>query len=112
MQNSNKIRRFSAAFFLILFSFCITPKRFLHDLLAHHKDTRTETQKTALISTTGFHCHADDLVVVEPFIPEIQNYTAPVLLSGVFTFKSTVASLVYIYLSRSDNRGPPAFTIS
>jgi hypothetical protein len=112
MQNTNLIRRFSAAFFLLLFSFCITPKRFLHDLLANHKDAQTASQTSAEISSAGFHCHADDLVVVAPFIPEIQTNPVAVLSSGIFVFKTPLSSFKRIYLSQSDNRGPPVLTIS
>ena len=112
MQNKNNIRRISAGFFLLLFSFCITPKRFLHDLLANHKDAQIVSQTTAQIASSGFHCHADDLVVVAPFIPEIQTCPIPILSSGVFEFKTPLTSFKFVYRAHSDSRGPPAFTIS
>ena len=84
----------------------------MHDLLANHKDAQTTEQSTAEISSSGFHCHADDLVVVAPFIPEIQTYSVAVLSSEVFVFKTPLTSLEHIYLSQSDSRGPPVFTIS
>jgi hypothetical protein len=113
MCNSNNIRRALAGFFLLLFSFCVTPKRFLHDLLANHKDALScSTQPVQQIASSGFHCHADDLVVEAPFLPEIQFYTSIILTSEPVDFKTPLYSLQLVCLSHTDSRGPPEFSIS
>ncbi|HXB28784.1 MAG TPA: hypothetical protein VNW49_03145 [Puia sp.] len=108
MKHSNTIRRFFAAFFLLLFSFCVTPKRFLHDLLANHKDALySDSLPLQQISTSGFHCNVDDLVVVAPFLPGIQFNDQVILSSTPFNFSDPLLSVVYLYLSHNEGRGPP-----
>jgi hypothetical protein len=93
----------------LLFSFCVTPKRFLHDLLANHKDVQTSANlPEQQIAASGYHCHIDDLVVVAPFLPDIQT-TEPVLLSSApLLFSEPVTSITFSYRSDTDSRGPPA----
>jgi hypothetical protein len=109
LKRSNTIRRFSAAFFLLLFSFCVTPKRFLHDLLANHKDAPSSgILPVQQIASSGFHCHADDLVVVAPFLPGMQTIDPIILSSTPLSFSEPLLSVVYSYLSYNEGRGPPA----
>jgi hypothetical protein len=109
MKNSLQIKRFLAAIFLLLFSFCVTPKRFLHDLLANHKDAQfSATLPIQQIAASGFHCHVDDLVVVAPFLPEIQSTDPLILSSTPLSFSEPLNSINYLYLSHADGRGPPA----
>ena len=56
---------------MMLFLLSITPKIFLHDLIANHKDSyyslsSTETQ----VTKKGIHCDCNSLVVVSPFLNE------------------------------------------
>src|ERR1700730_15169101 len=102
-------RKYSAAFFLLLFSFCVTPKRFLHDLLANHKDAQTSVSlPVQQIAASGFHCHIDDLVVVAPFLPDIQTTEPVFLISAPLIFSEPLSPFVFSYQSHSDSRGPPA----
>jgi len=93
----------------LLFSFCVTPKRFLHDLLANHKDAQSSlSSPEQQIASSGYHCLIDDLVVVAPFLPDIQT-TESVLLSSVpLIYSEPVVSFVFSYRSNTDSRGPPA----
>jgi hypothetical protein len=109
LKQSSTIRRFSAAFFLLLFSLCITPKRILHDLLANHKDVQTaKNLPIEQIATSGFHCHIDDLVVVEPFLPGIQTDYPLVLSSGPIYYTEPACSFISLFISPAYGRGPPA----
>ncbi|MFI5124924.1 MAG: hypothetical protein ACHQDF_06335 [Chitinophagales bacterium] len=109
MIQTSIIRRFSAAFFLLLFSFCVTPKRFLHDLLANHKDAeRTANQPVQRFLASGFHCHCDDLVVVAPFLADIQPVEVPAVTSTRFTYAEPLSAFVFRYLPHTGVRGPPA----
>jgi hypothetical protein len=92
----------------MLFSFCVTPKRFLHDLLANHKDTQTSAGlPVEQVAASGFHCHVDDLVVVAPFLPGIQTTESLILSSSPLGFSEPLSSFVFSYLSHHDGRGPP-----
>jgi hypothetical protein len=109
LKHSNIIKRLLAAFFLLLFSFCVTPKRFLHDLLANHKDAQPSASfPVQQVAESGFHCQIDDLVVVAPFLPGIQIID-PVIASSIpLSFSEQLHSIVFLYLSPADGRGPPA----
>jgi hypothetical protein len=109
LKQSSTIRRFFAAYFLLLFSLCITPKRILHDLLANHKDVQTAANLPfQQFATSGFHCHVDDLVVVEPFLPGIQSGGTLVLSSGPVYYAEPVCSFVSLFITPAYGRGPPA----
>jgi hypothetical protein len=109
LKHTNNIRRFFAAFFLLLFSFCVTPKRVLHDLLANHRDAQTSSHlPEEQIAASGFHCHIDDLVVVAPFLPDIGSTPAGVISSIPLFFSEPLSSFAITYLSHTDGRGPPA----
>jgi hypothetical protein len=109
LKNSYTIRKLLAAFFLMLFSFCVTPKRFLHDLLANHKDEQfSASLPFQQFAASGFQCQVDDLVVVAPFLPGIQTIGPVILSSTPLRFSEPLLSIVYSYLSHADGRGPPA----
>jgi len=110
---NNSIRRLFAGFFLLLFAFCATPKRFLHDLLANHQDGQYSANHSPKhISASGFHCHVDDLVVVEPFLPGVQDQLTINLASSPANFFEPLRSFVIQYQPQSDGRGPPAVICS
>lgn len=64
------IKQLLASILLVLFAFSVTPRKFLHDWVAKHKDapgkfaheTHTRVQKFV------YSCQTDDLVVELPFI--------------------------------------------
>ena len=97
----------------MLFSFCVIPKRFLHDLLANHKDAQAAVnQPSEQIASSGFHCHIEDLVVVGPFLPEMEIALPLLISSAKVSFSEPLSSFVITCLSHADGRGPPAFSIS
>jgi hypothetical protein len=94
---------------LLIFGLSITPKLVLHQLFANHKDTpaRSITAK-AQLTTSGFHCDIDNLVVEGPFLTEsitlifnIQVLFATYQNRPAHNFAS-IANLV------SSLRGPPS----
>jgi hypothetical protein len=112
LRNSTAIQKTAAAFLLLLFSFCVTPKRVLHDLLANHRDAQTSGQLSAQqIAASGFHCHIDDLVVMAPFLPGIQSTVIGLNSSTPWYFNQTSVSVSFGSLSIPDGRGPPAHFI-
>jgi hypothetical protein len=113
LKYSITIRQVSAAFFLLLFSFCVTPKRFLHDMLANHKDAPSSSAHAVeQIAASGFHCHIDDLVVMAPFLPEIQSADVQIKLSSPVRFSEPVSSFAFFFLSHADGRAPPVSVYS
>ena len=110
MRNSNIIQRLAAVFLLLLFSFCVTPKRFLHDILANHRDSQMANNlPIEQISSSGFHCHIDDLVVVAPFLPCIQSVVIGISLPGIHHFSEPAVSFSPACRNLPESRGPPAF---
>jgi hypothetical protein len=94
---------------LLLFSFCVTPKRILHDLLANHRDAQTSPHlPQKQIAASGFHCHIDDLVVVAPFLPGIQAVIVRILSSAPRHFTQPADSFSLACRSLREGRGPPA----
>jgi hypothetical protein len=109
MTANHKTIRLLAGFFLLLFAFCATPKRFLHDILANHRDALTVADyPVEQIGASGFHCHIDDLVVVAPFLPEIQSTVSIVFETTPVHFSEPLSAFKIRYLAHADGRGPPA----
>jgi hypothetical protein len=110
LKHSDSKRRFLAACVLLLFSFCVTPKRVLHDVLANHRDVQTSPLlPVEQVSASGFHCQIDDLVVVAPFLPDMQTMVTGTASSDPVIFSEPVNVYSPVHLAATDSRGPPAF---
>jgi len=104
------IRQLLAGVLLLVFTFSIAPKKFLHDAIANHKD------KTALfspgnqqqLSHAGFVCKCDNLVAESPFTNEASYFG----FSPIPVFSVQRASPLYHFYSSAvfffKLRGPPA----
>ncbi len=94
---------------VLVFAFAITPKRFLHSLVAHHKDTYNKlTEGKTEVTKTGFNCQIDNLVATSHFTgisekPEIE-------LSSVFVSHKERLSFANLFPAHTffSLRGPPA----
>jgi len=73
LAQKNTIKQLLAAGLLLIFSFSITPRKFLHDALANHKDKAVmlSADGTAQFSHTGFVCKCDNQVAESPFTDAI-----------------------------------------
>lgn len=113
MFNNSIIQKLIAGIILILFAFSITPKKILHDLVANHKDTPTNsnTSTTKQINPATINCDCDNLVVESPFFYQnnIIQIMAPV--SYLFLTDNNIYTLYYQNHFDLELRGPP-FTIS
>lgn len=95
---------------LILFAFSITPKQFLHDLVADHKDTIACRDDLAAhhIHAAGFYCGCDNLVAESEFIGthDVFEFSAP----RVFIERQPAFTGNYHYTAAffSALRGPPS----
>lgn len=73
LRNNPIIKKSIAAILLVIFAFSATPKKFLHNAFANHKDSASAKSSDAShnkISTSTINCQCDDLVVEAPFISD------------------------------------------
>lgn len=113
MHSSFVIHRFLAGWLLLLFAFSITPKKFLHNLVADHRDAAAATARqtdngASQLGKAGYHCPCEQLVVQTPFVyqPASIDYAlAPVFI--VYQAQHFV-SIHNITPAVSFLRGPPA----
>jgi hypothetical protein len=111
MYKNTVIKNVIAVLMLCVFVFSITPKQWLHDVVTNHKDSRSGSiDDKQSISTSGFHCKCDNLVVQSPFI----NYEAPEVVNLPEFFVQYQTSIVSNLISAkhffSELRGPPAIS--
>jgi|HubBroStandDraft_2_1064218.scaffolds.fasta_scaffold1157010_1 hypothetical protein len=69
MLRKPTIRALGSILLLLTFTFSITPRIFLHDLFAHHKDLHSIIgSRTEQLSRAGYHCDCESQVVVMPYL--------------------------------------------
>ena len=95
---------------LMLFAFGGTPKKFLHDLVAHHKDTKSKfsTGAHTSLERSFYNCHTEDLVVESPFIEEAPPAIPPAPAISNDTFIQFTHRLYALFPISTSLRGPPA----
>jgi hypothetical protein len=95
---------------LVLFAFSGTPKKFIHDLVVSHKDTRSKYASDARTSVqrSFFNCHIEDLVVESPFIEETAPTLSPAQVVFIDTYAQPTTRLYAIFPVSTSLRGPPA----
>lgn len=94
----------------MVFSISITPKRYLHDLFAGHKDTITKPVEDgkARLSQSGFKCDYNTLVATSPFTEysdEIEIKTLSVYPSFFVSLSTPVYRSPHAFF---ELRGPPS----
>jgi hypothetical protein len=102
------IRSLISGLLLCIFTFSITPKQWLHDIVTRHKDSYANSIDGKIILTTaGFHCNCESLVVQSPFI----HYDSPAEINApaFFVLHQTpaVINLISAHHFFSELRGPP-----
>jgi hypothetical protein len=108
VERNQTIRRLISGLLLCIFTFSITPKQWLHDIVTNHKDSYAKSvDGKAILTTTGFHCNCDNLVVQSPFI----YYDGPAEINAPAFFvlhqTATISNLISAYHFFSELRGPP-----
>jgi hypothetical protein len=69
MLSKPTIRALGSIFLLMTFSFSITPKIVLHNLVAHHKDIHSGNHSSSdQVAQAGYHCDCESQVVVLPYL--------------------------------------------
>ena len=68
MFGPSTIRRLLTGVLLLLFALSITPKVFVHALVAHHQDRHLSIGHDASdqVNKAGYHCNVENLVVELP----------------------------------------------
>ncbi len=76
LAKKSVIQQLVAGLLLLVFTFSIAPKQFLHDAIANHKDKLhiSPSGDERQLSKTGFFCKCDNLVAESPFIDEMPHY--------------------------------------
>ncbi|MES1224556.1 MAG: hypothetical protein ABUT20_54180 [Bacteroidota bacterium] len=104
------IRQLIAGVLLLVFTFSITPKKFLHDAIANHKDKAGIALKgdTTQLSNSGFICKCDNLVAESPFTDAAVHFD----FAAPQVFSVHKEALHYRFYSSTffffELRGPPA----
>jgi hypothetical protein len=69
MLRKPTIRILGSILLLLTFTFSITPKIWLHSLVAHHKDIHSSLGgQTDQLTKAGYHCDCESQVVVLPYL--------------------------------------------
>ncbi|MEO6315491.1 MAG: hypothetical protein ABIO53_11135 [Chitinophagaceae bacterium] len=103
------VKQLLAGVLLLVFTFSIAPKKFLHDAIANHKDKVAVLSPgdAAQLTHTGFICKCDNLVAESPFTNEVPRFEF--LSIPVFSVQRT-SSIYHFYASTVfffELRGPP-----
>lgn len=94
---------------LLIFTFSITPKKYLHHLIADHTDyCTTASGEKATVTQWGYNCHYDDLVVSSPFVESTPSATF--FIPAVYKIAPPPVYTFYFLRNNTttDLRGPPA----
>jgi hypothetical protein len=93
---------------LMIFIFSITPKKYLHDLVANHTDFYGYSSPIEkAIHAPGLDCDADDQVVTVPFNESIPAYSFEYNNSNTLNYSTTYKYLLASISATQDVRGPP-----
>lgn len=110
MFKKTTIRLFSAVVIMLVFSLSITPKKFLHDLVADHQDDVSIAINDGHdhIDHHGFNCNCDNLVATSPFAEHTETlaFNTPVYFKEYSS--TTPSGIKSITHSFSALRGPPS----
>lgn len=114
LNKNQTIQKPIAALLLLIFSISAAPKAYFHDLIADHKDYSNcnDFHKNSVLHKEGYNCHFDDLVASSPFIVQAEKTAVPVI---VYFNKHSISLYCHTpqaFVSKLDNRGPPAFQAS
>ncbi|MGB8193245.1 MAG: hypothetical protein WCF67_15050 [Chitinophagaceae bacterium] len=108
MKKPNKIQFVLGWVLLLLFTFSITPRQLLHDVLAHHTDlSDTVPGNSSAFIEKGFSCDRLNLVAESPFteVDKITNKLAVIPFTEfVDFFDHSYTPQAFFLLSL---RGPP-----
>jgi hypothetical protein len=111
VNKNQTIRNLISGLLLCIFTFSVTPKQWLHDIVTNHKDSYANpVDGKVILTTAGFHCNCDNLVVQSPFI----HYDGPAEGNAPVFFvlhqTATISNLISAHHFFSELRGPPVIS--
>lgn len=107
------LRQLLAGVLLLVFSFSIAPKKYLHDAIANHKDTikLASPHHGEQLTHTGFVCKCDNLVAESPFTNDVSYFN----LVPAAAFSPQQSTVLYHFYSTHvfffELRGPPVAVV-
>jgi hypothetical protein len=110
LKQYNTIQKVISCFLITLLALSNTPKIFLHDLIADHKDVSYSGKITQGQSVTkeGIYCHFDHFVAESPFVQTINSSECLVLFSYSPLKEDYKSNFYTTHFTHSTLRGPPS----
>lgn len=109
LKQNTTIRKLNAAILLLLFLLGATPKLYLHNIIATHKDeiVADNGSKQTSVGKLPVYCHCVNLVIESPFLPtdskaEVQKAVVYTPLVSSYCDSYSLPHYSYFKL-----RGPP-----
>lgn len=113
MKESGTIQKIIAVWLLALFTFSVTPKRFLHDAIADHKDAWPVALKGYdAVQKSEPHCYCDSLVAESPFVGNTPMYNLAALPVAASVYITRYTTYFPIVIGIKQSRGPPCAYIA
>jgi hypothetical protein len=110
LNPNEPIRKVVALVLLLLFAFSITPRNYLHDIFANHKDVTygASAYDDITVQKSGIDCGFHNLVAESPFadLSQKTDVAGPVRPAGCCN--THYLSFIQTIVSAVDNKGPPA----
>ncbi len=117
LKNSQRYHSLLAACLMLVMLVSIMPKRYLHDIIAHHIDEKgclihqRHDIKGSSLSLAGFNCQVDELVIASGFVqPYYQIQLSPLIFHQSLIVVGEAQPIVS-FRSLNDLRGPPSICI-
>jgi hypothetical protein len=109
--NSVILRKCTAFFLLLVFTFSITPRKYLHDAIATHQDkvAVSASDKVLQINPSGFSCKADNQVAESPFTAHHQEFHFGILPNYAAAQDVPAYHFYAVAAIQPVLRGPPSF---
>jgi len=110
LKKNKAILKITAALLVLLLMLSITPKLFLHEVLADHKDAPScndTNLEGPCIHKQGFNCQQSDLVVPTAYLLNASTVLVQSAGLGVIEKFSYAAHLTKNTVSLSHERAPP-----
>jgi len=111
LKRKETIKRGIAFLLLLVFMVSMTPKSYLHDSIATHKDftyCRHQHKVSACLHQQGFNCHFDNLVVTAPYIAYSPLFSFHLAVPYISFIADNATAYYCHFFFHTDSRGPPA----
>lgn len=111
MVKQRIIQKASVFLLLIIFLISTTPKAFIHNAIADHRDydfgCNHKTHTSPCLTAAGFNCHFVNLVVDVPYLYTAQPLFTSINSSFLLLEDHTYYSIFQSGFFSKEGRGPP-----